>query len=602
MPTLLDELTNLTSEAFFKVGKNLFQEDLAPYGTVRISDRPDLAQFQCNGAMAAAKKLGKNPRDLATQIVNELKQYEFFSHVEVAGPGFINLNVSDTALAQALKAMAWDSHDGIPQIGTGQTVILDYGGPNAAKAMHVGHLRTAIVGDTLRRLLIAVGYHAIGDIHLGDDGLQAGMVISELEIRYPNWPYFIPGKKDGFPAQFELDFDSLTDIYPAASASSKADPARMERARRATFDFQQGHPGYNALWQNIIEMSTASMRANYGALNVHFDLWKGENGVAHLIPPMVEDLKKQHFAVESEGAWVIPVAKNDDKREVPPLILIKSDGAYLYATTDLATLIDRMTTNDHPRPTWCIYVVDQRQGLHFDQVFRAAKMSGIAPENLRLDFAGIGTMNGSDGKPFKTRAGGVLRLQDLIQMAIDKARARMDAAQIGLDWDAQEKESVARAVAVAALKFADLKNQRHVDYVFDLDAMTSFEGKTGPYLLYQAVRIKSILAKAAALGMKVEDAYTPDHVGDEALTLALLLTDFPNAVALSASPDNLSAHILADYLYRLAQEFSQFYARCHILNEPDVIKQQSWINLLAITLKTLEKGLGLMGIDVPARM
>lgn len=595
--TLIDEITQFVQAAFFKVGNSLFQEDLASYGIVRVSDRPDLAQFQCNGAMAAAKKLGKNPRDLATQIVKELEKEPFFSHVEVAGPGFINLNVTDQQLTLAVNEITDDARSGIAQVGTGKTVILDYGGPNAAKAMHVGHLRTAIVGDTLRRLLLAAGYNAIGDIHLGDDGLQAGMVISELEIRYPDWPYFAPGKTEGFPENFPLDFDALTEIYPAASADAKADPARMERARRATFELQQGHAGYNSLWRNIVEMSKASMRKNYGALNVHFDLWKGENGVSHFVPKMVDDLRARHFAVESEGALVVPVARNDDKKEMPPVILIKSDGAYLYATTDLATLIDRMTTTDHPRPDWCIYVVDQRQGLHFEQVFRAAKLSGIAPENLRLDFAGIGTMNGPDGKPFKTRAGGVLRLQDLINDAVQKAHARMDEAGVGTGWPEKEKENVAHSVAVAAIKFADLKNARHVDYVFDLDAMTSFEGKTGPYLLYQAVRIKSILTRVRDAGFLTSANFGID---DDTRDLGLLLVDFPNAVQLSI--DNLSAHVLADYLHRLAQAFSTFYSRCHIMNETDIEKRGRWIALCAATLETLTRGLALMGINVPERM
>lgn len=570
------------------------------FARVRVSDRPDLAPFQCNGAMGAAKKIGKNPRDVAAIILDAIKKDPDFTpdKCDIAGPGFINLHVTDAVIERALSAQIADPHHGIPQNGAGKNVMLDYGGPNAAKAMHVGHLRTAIVGDTLRRILRAAGYNAIGDIHLGDDGLQAGMVISEFEIRYPDWPYFTPGKSSDFPNTFPMDFDDLTEIYPAAAAASKADPDRMDRAKQATFKLQQGDPGYNALWANIVTMSCASMAKNYGALNVHFDLWKGENCVAPLIPAMVSDLRAREYAVDSDGAVIVNVARNDDKKEFPPLILIKSDGAYLYGTTDLATLIDRMSARDNPPLNWCIYVVDQRQGLHFEQVFRAAQMTNIAPpDKIKLQFAGIGTMNGPDGTPFKTRAGGVLRLQDLIQMGIDKARDRMDASHMAGDVTTNERDNIARTVAVAAIKFADLKNPRHVDYIFDLDAMTSFEGKTGPYILYQAVRIQSILVKCIEKNINESGAILID---DDIRSLALLIVDFPNAVSMSI--ESLSAHILADYLYRLAQEFSAFYNTHHILSETDPIKVRTWLHICRATHDTLTYGLSLMGIDVPERM
>lgn len=593
MTTLLDYLSAKMAAVFAAQGLD------QKFGVARVSDRPDLAPFQCNGAMGAAKQIGKNPRDVAEAIIAALKNDPDFiaEKLEVAGPGFINLHVTDTVVQKFVVAQMGDTQHGIAQIGAGQTVLLDYGGPNAAKAMHVGHLRTAIVGDTIRRILRAAGYHALGDIHLGDDGLQAGMVISELALRYPDWPYFTPGKNDGFPQNFPLSFDDLTEIYPAASAASKADLDRMEQSKQATFNLQHGHAGYNALWRNIVAMSCASMAKNYGALNVHFDLWKGENGVAHFIPAMVDDLRARSFAVLSDGAWVIPVKRNDDKKEFPPLILMKSDGAYLYATTDLATLIDRMTTKDHPRLDWCIYIVDQRQNLHFEQVFRAAKMTGITPDNVRLEFAGIGTMNGDDGKPFKTRAGGVLRLQDLIQMGIDKAVERMREAHVGETMSKEERDNVARLVAVAAIRFADLKNPRHVDYMFDLNAMTSFEGKTGPYLLYQAVRMKAIINNATGQGQSMADKMTID---DTTRTLALMLLDYPNIVAQTI--DNLSAHILADYLHRLAQEFSSFYSRHHIVSEPDLARRGSWLALVRDCRSVLTHGLSLMGIDVPERM
>jgi arginyl-tRNA synthetase len=592
MTTLLDYLSTKVGAAFVAHGLD------ASYGTVRVSDRPDLAPYQCNGAMAAAKKAGQNPRAVAEAICTILKNDPEWvgDRLEVAGPGFLNLHVTGSVLERFLAAQQNDPHAGLDQVGDSQTVILDYGGPNAAKAMHVGHLRTAIVGDTLRRILRAAGYNALGDIHLGDDGLQAGMVISELELRYPEWDYFVPGKVDGFPESFPLDFDDLTEIYPAASAASKADPARLELARRATFELQQGHAGYNALWRNIVAMSCASMARNYGALNVHFDLWKGENCVAPLIPAMVDDLRVRDFAVASDGAWIVPVKRNDDKKEIPPLILVKSDGAYLYATTDLATLVDRMSTTDHPRPAWCIYVIDQRQHLHMEQVFRAARMAGLVPNEVRLDFAGIGTMNGPDGRPFKTRAGGVLRLQDLIEGATLKATERMNDAHVGDDLDADARTAIARMVAVAAIKFADLKNPRPVDYVFDLEAMTAFEGKTGPYLLYQAVRMAAILDKAAAAGYKPG----PITVIEATQNLAHLLVDYP--VIVRQTIDQLSAHVLADYLHRLAQEFSSFYGQHHVLSEGDEGRRGAMLAMVAAARSVLVHGLGLMGIDVPKRM
>lgn len=589
MPTILETLSNIVRAAFAEQGLD------ENFGNVRVSDRPDLAQFQCNGAMGAAKKAGQNPRDVATKIVATLQQNPIFASVEAAGPGFINITITDDTIATAITAQKTDTHAGIPQTGAGTQVLLDYGGPNAAKPMHVGHLRPAIIGDSLRRLLIAAGYTAIGDIHFGDWGLQAGMVISELEIRHPDWPYFAPDATGPFPGTCPVAFDELAEIYPTASANSKADESRMERAKQATVALQKRHPGYNALWDQIVEISKDAMRDNYAALNVHFDLWLGEKDVDILIPQMVKDLTFHRHAVESEGAIIVPVARNDDKKEIPPLILVKSDGAYLYSTTDLATIIDRM--DFFPRPDWLIYVVDQRQNLHFEQVFRAARLAKLLPDTVKMDFAGFGTMNGTDGKPFKTRAGGVLNLRDLIQMGIEKAHNRMSEAHVGDDVSEAERQDIAHKVAIAAIRFADLKNPRHVDYVFDLDAMTEFEGKTGPYLMYQTVRIKSVLTRAVEAGLMAAEAPVID---DTDRTLALLLLDFPSAVL--GSIDALSCHILADYLHRLAQEFSSFYARCHILSEPDAQRQASWLSLCQTTHDVLERGLNMLGIDVPARM
>ena len=550
----------------------------ANLGVVRVSDRPDLCQFQCNGALAAAKQAKKNPREIAGQIVEALSGYDVIEKLEIAGPGFINIDVKPEFISTILSENMQGDSFGLERVQAGKNVVLDYGGPNIAKAMHVGHLRSSIIGDTLRRLYGFSGYNAIGDVHMGDWGTPMGMILSELEIT-------------GFDG--EITMEMLAEIYPQASAACKADEVRMELARAATKKLQDGDENATALWRRFIDVSIAGMKKNFDALGVYFDEWKGESDAHPFIAPMVEDLKARNFAVESDGALIVPVKKNDDKKEVPPLILLKSDGAVLYGTTDLATIIDRVKTHD---PEKIVYCVDQRQSLHFEQVFRAAQMSAIAAHDKpELIFAGFGTMNGTDGKPFKTRDGGVMRLDDLIEMGLEKARVRLSEANLDASIGDEEREDIAKKVAIAAIKFADLQNQRQSDYVFDLDRMTSFEGKTGPYLLYQAVRIQSLLNKAGDFAEDGALVLSEDDIG-----LARILCEC--AYQFSAALKAHAPHILCDYAYRLAQEFSSYYARCHILSEENEAVRLSRLRLCYMVRAQLVCVLSLLGIEIPERM
>lgn len=577
MTSLAKKLTTIVGQAFAKI-------DLpAALGVVRVSDRPDLCQFQCNGAMAAAKAARKNPRDLAQDLVQILEENPLFSKLEIAGPGFINLNVTDEFLTAHLKEITNGQRFGVESIEPGQTVVLDYGGPNIAKPMHVGHLRSSIIGDSLRRICTFAGYRAIGDVHLGDWGTPMGQVLSELEERS------LFGQS--------VTMKELEEIYPAASKACKENEERMERARAATVKLQDGDPTYRSVWKQFIDVSIEGMKKNFDDLGVHFDLWNGEASVHDLIAPMVEDLRQKGLAIESDGALIVNVERPDDKKEMPPLILYKRDGAVMYGTTDLATILNRI---EEYHPAKIIYVVDQRQNLHFEQVFRAARLANIAPEdNIELTHAGFGTMNGPDGKPFKTRTGGVMKLSDLIVMGLEKARARLDEAKLASDMGAAEREDIAKKVAVAALKFADLQNNRLADYVFDIDRMTSFEGKTGPYLLYQTVRIKSLLRKAEAQQFKISDL--SNLVIEEAdRPLALLLGEFPDHFELTLK--HYTPHVLCDYAYKLAQSFSSFYGNCHILSEENESLRASRLALCDGVQKQLALILDLLGIQIPERM
>jgi arginyl-tRNA synthetase len=457
--------------------------------------------------------------------------------------------------------------------------------------MHVGHLRAAIIGDAVRRIMGFTGYKTLGDVHLGDWGTNLGMLIDNYITSGETGIILDADMNDA--AVIETLVDDMAERYPRAATAAKDNPEIMDRARAAAVKLQNKETPHYPIWKKIREISILDMKKNYTALGVHFDLWKGEADVHDYIAPMVDDLRAEGFAVESDGAWVVPVAKNDDKKEIPPLILYKRDGAVMYGTTDMATIVERVKLYN---PVKIVYIVDQRQSLHFEQVFRAARLGGIAPESIELTHAGFGTMNGPDGKPFKTRAGGVMRLDDLIAMAKEKARARMEEAHVAEDMPADEKEGVARKVAIAAIKFADLQNARQVDYVFDLDRLTSFEGKTGPYLLYQAVRIKSLLKKAEYSGNGSDTLI----LHDVDRPLALMLSELPDAV--DASAKSYAPHYLCDYAYRLSQAFSSFYGNCHILSEADGALRASRLALCLQVFKRLELVLGLLGIDIPERM
>jgi len=583
MGSLAQKLSNIVGQAFEAQG---LPSDL---GLVRVSDRPDLCQFQCNGAMAAAKVAKKNPREVAQAIVEALSKNETFTKIEIAGPGFINLDVTDEYITAYIAAL--DNRGGIAQIGKGKTAILDYGGMNVAKAMHVGHLRSLAIGDCLKRILHFVGYDALGDIHLGDWGLQMGQIISEFEIRYPDWPYFDTGFAGEYPTDAPFEYAELEEIYPAASQACKDDEERLEVARKATTDLQNGRSGYVALWQHFIALSIADIKSNIEPLGIEFEIWKGESDVNDLIPEMTEELKRTGVVEESRGAHIISVAREDDNKEIPPLMFLKSDGAATYGTTDLATIYDRVKT--YPQLTHLIYETDIRQQLHFEQVFRAAERAGYVSD-IKLKHIGHGTINGTDGKPFKTREGKAMTFRDMVGAAMDKARARLNEVNLSDDIDQAERNDIASKVAVAALKFAELSNQAHMDYIFDLDRMTSFEGKTGPYLLYQAVRIQSLLKKAdheITGGIVMEDAVRP---------LALLLAEFPDHFENTLK--NYTPHVLCDYAYKLAQEFSSFYANCHILSKENKELRNSRLALCEKTRTQLVLILGMLGIEIPERM
>ena len=587
MTPLLAELSAALARAFAAEGFD------GRFGTTQISDRPDLAQFQCNGALAAAKAAKVSPSAIAERIVTRLRGESLFSRVEIAGPGFINLDVADGILAGRVGALSRDERLGAPATGSGRTLVIDFGGPNVAKPMHVGHLRASIIGDSLQRLFRANGWRVLSDVHLGDWGLPMGQLIVEIRHRGIAPTYFDANHSGPYPEESPVTMEQLEELYPAASAACKADPGRLEEARQATAELQAGRPGYRALWRHFFDVSERGLEREFSSLGVHFDLWKGEADVDWLIAPMIDDLKARHLAEPSEGALIVPVAEPGDRKEIPPLMLLKSDGAVLYGTTDLATIVDRVRAHD---PDLILYVVDQRQHLHFEQVFRAARKAGFDGK-AALEHAGFGTVNGSDGKPFKTRAGGVMKLFDLIAMATDEASDRLKEQGLAADYSPAERAEIAKAVGLAAIKFADLANVRTSDYVFDLARFTRFEGRTGPYLQYAAVRIRSILRKAAAENI----ARSPPIIhSNEERRLILMLLALPDAMA--DAEQRRAPNLLCEYAFSLAQEFSRFYTKHHILSETDAGLRSARIGLCDLTLRVLVKVLAILGIDVPERM
>lgn len=583
---LTEELSALVGDAFAAGGFD------RSFGAVRVSDRPDLAQFQCNGALAAAKAAKTNPRAVGEAVAAHLRGEAIFAEVALAGAGFINLTLTDAALESRVRRLAEDSRLGGWRASSSEKIVLDYGGPNIAKPLHVGHLRSSIIGECLKRLLRFAGHEVVGDIHLGDWGLPMGQLITEIRREQPGLPYFDPAHKGSYPETSPVTLEDLERLYPQASAACKADPKRADEAREATAELQAGRPGYRALWAHFIRVSRAAIEREYADLGVTFDLWKGEADVNALIAPMVADLKARGIAGEDAGAVVIHVAREGDKKDYPPLILVKSDGGVMYGTTDLATIIDR---RDSLRPDRILYVVDGRQRDHFEQVFRASGIADIYSED-RLEHLWFGTMNGKDGKPFRTRAGGVLKLRDLIDEVSAAAGRRMRENAFGNDGN--DGGAIGRIVGVGALKFADLSNPRTSDYVFDIDRFTSFEGKTGPYLHYASVRVRSILKKAAAAGAGSPGAIQISAKEERDLVLTLL--QFGETV-MDAVEKRLP-HYLCEHAFNLAQAFSKFYAACRIVDEADANLRASRLALASAAGRQLDLILDILGMPPPERM
>jgi arginyl-tRNA synthetase len=554
-----------------------------------------LCQFQCNGALAASKPAGKKPHDIAREIIAVLGTHDSIEKLSVAGPGFINITVAGPFLATHLNGIAADPKLGCDATDGAGTVVIDYGGPNVAKPMHVGHLRSAIIGQCLNNLLTFFGHRVVSDNHLGDWGTQMGMLICAVEDISPDLPYFNSGFSGPYPSESPVTIDELERIYPEANGTCKSDPAAMARAQRATVELQNGRPGYVALWKHFVAVSVKRLTADFDKLGVTFDHWYGESFYQHRMETLVKKLRSSNAVRESDGALVMDVAQEGDSKEVPPLLLMKSDGAFLYGTSDLATLDFRMQTFS---PSGIIYVVDLRQSLHFLQVFRAARTSGIVPEHTRLEHAGFGTVNGPDGRPFRTREGNAMQLGVLLDTMYEKAYARMIEAGVAAGCGDDEKHEIARSVGGAALRFADLQNHRTSDYVFDIDKFILFEGKTGPYLLYSAVRIKSILRNAESLNLNASEIIAPGNESER--ELMLVLGNFPDV--LHSAAVNLAPNFICDWAYACAQAFNQFYRDCHVLKQKDRTRQSSWLGLIRLTLDELSCALNLLGIAIPDRM
>ena len=583
MERILDYISDKMGLAFEKAGYE------ASYGKVTVSNRPDLCEYQCNGALAAAKAYHCAPIQIAQKVVAELDAQDF-SLAEAVMPGFINLRLSGSFLAGYLEQMRTAPDFGVEKSGTGKTVVVDYGGANVAKPLHIGHLRPAIIGESLKRLHTFMGYNAIGDVHLGDWGLQMGLIIAELQDRQPDLPYFDPDFTGEYPAEAPFTLTELEKIYPAASARKKTDAEFAERAHAATYALQQGNRGYRAIWQHIMRISLADLHRVYDSLDVHFEKWLGESDADPYIPAMVADLKAKGLAVPSEGAWVIPVAEPGDKKEIPPVILVKSDGSSIYATTDLATMVQRMQDWD---PDKILYVTDKRQNLHFEQIFRAARKAGIVKPETELEHVGHGTMNGADGKPFKTRDGGVLRLEQLVKEMTDFVRAKVVENKI---VDENEVENTTHIIALAALKYGDLSNQPTKDYNFDLERFAAFEGNTGPYILYTIVRVKSILAKYGAWEHLPIQAPVNDSAKDLMLSVTRLAPTLESALR-TASPNLICA-----YIYELAGCVNKFYHETRILGEEDKEKQAGYIALIGLAKDILETCISILGFEAPEKM
>lgn len=589
MKKILDLITSEVKEAFAACG---YDESFAK---VTLSNRPDLCEYQCNGAMAAAKAYKKKPIDIANEVVEKLSGGDIFSEVNAVMPGFINIKLEAGYLATYMNNMREEDQCGCEKAKTPLTIIVDYGGANVAKPLHVGHLRSAIIGESIKRMGRFLGHKVIGDVHLGDWGLQMGLIIEELRDRKPELAYFDETYTGEYPKEAPFTIGELEEIYPAASAKSKTDEEFSARAHEATLKLQNGYAPYRAIWNHIIDVSVTDLKKNYGNLNVSFDLWKGESDAQAYIPGLIKELEEKKFAYESQGALVVDIAEPGDSKELPPCIIRKSDGAALYSTSDLGTILER---EKEFCPDWYIYITDKRQELHFTQVFRVAKKAGFVPEDRKMSHLGFGTMNGKDGKPFKTRDGGVMRLETLIS---DIDAAAYEKIMENRTVSEEEALKTSKIVGMAALKYGDLSNQASKDYIFDMDRFVSFEGNTGPYILYTIVRIKSILAKASDL--EVQGVCTGDilpAVSGAEIDLMLQLSKYNEVIETSFM--ELAPHKICQYVYELANAFNRFYHDTRIIAEENDKQRASWLSLISLAKEVLTACIDLLGIEAPERM
>jgi len=588
MKKILELITEEFEKAF---EQNEYDKKL---GKVVVSNRPDLCQYQCNGAMAGAKLYHKAPIMIANQVVESLQDNEMFESVEAVMPGFINIKLNSEFVAKYLNDMKEADKYGCENKAP-ETIVIDYGGANVAKPLHVGHLRSAVIGESVKRIERFMGNKVISDVHLGDWGLQMGLIITELECRKPDLVYFDESYTGEYPEEAPFTISELEEIYPCASAKSKVDEEFKEKAHQATLKLQSGYAPYTAIWKHIMKVSVEDLKKNYGNLNVDFDLWKGESDAQPYIPGLIQDLIDKKLAYESQGALVVDISKKDDTKELPPCIVRKSDGAALYATSDLATIIQR--EQDY-KPNHYIYVADKRQELHFTQVFRVSKKANIVDENTKMEFLGFGTMNGKDGKPFKTRDGGVMRLENLIAQ-INKAV--YDKIMENRTVSEEEANNTAKIVGLAALKYGDLSNQASKDYIFDIDRFASFEGNTGPYILYTIVRIKSILEKYKAESGNA-DVNLPVINTDNGSQMQLMLEVAKFNEIIENAAEELAPHKICSYVYDLSNAFNRFYHETKILAEEDQTKKAGYIALINLTINVLEQCIDLLGFSAPDRM
>jgi len=588
MKKILELISEEMQQAFEAAGYN------PALGKVTISNRPDLCEYQCNGAMAGAKQYKKAPIMIANDVAAKLKESKVFAEVSAVAPGFLNLKITEEFLQEYIQKMQEDAKFGLDVPENPKKIIVDYGGPNVAKPLHVGHLRSAVIGESIKRICRYNGHDVLGDVHLGDWGLQMGLVITGLQERQPDLVYYDDNYTGEYPEEAPFTVSELEEIYPAASAKSKADPEYKARAMEATFKLQSGVRGYRALWKHIMAVSIADMKKIYDTLNVEFDLWKGESDVHDLIPEMVQFMKDGGYAYISDGALVVDVKKETDTKEMPPCMILKSDGASLYNTTDLATIMERMQLY-HPEEL--IYLTDKRQDLYFEQVFRCAKKTGLVKEDTVLKWLGFGTVNGKDGKPFKTRDGGVMRLENLIRETKEEMYRKIVENR---QMDEAEAREIANIVAVSALKYGDLSNQASKDYIFDVDRFTSFEGDTGPYILYTIVRIKSILNKYKEQGGELEGLEITKAENEAAKALMMQLAGFNTMM--QAAYEEIAPHKVCAFIYDLANAFNHFYHETKILSEEQETKKKGMIALLVLTRDVLETCIDVLGFEAPERM